>query len=146
MNVLQSRAFQSLQHQHDDFRLTLARRRSVKLRAGLQQLPSAAPPGWPCVQYRTEIAQPGGTPLFEIVDIDPDYLRSGIGAHAQGPAAELIREFEGLQLEILASAGEQRFQVLKQWRDHQLIAETRIKIEDPAADSIEFSRHWREYF
>jgi hypothetical protein len=48
------------------------------------------------------------------VGVDARGLRRGVGAQAQGAAAELVDQLEGLQIEFAAGAAEQRLQVLQQ--------------------------------
>jgi hypothetical protein len=56
------------------------------------------------------------------VCVDASGLRRGVGAQAQRAAAELIDELEGLQVELMPGAGEQRIQMLEQRRHDQLEA------------------------
>jgi hypothetical protein len=54
--------------------------------------------------------------------VDAGDLRRAVGTQAHHAAGELVDQLEGLQIQRLAGAGQQRLQVLQQGRHDQLIA------------------------
>ncbi len=61
--------------------------------------------------------------------IDARHLRCHVGAHAHHSAGELIGELEGLQVEIVAGAGEQGLEILDEGRHHQFVAPAGVEIQ-----------------
>ena len=84
------------------------------------------------MQHRAAIAQARDGLAIEQVGVDARHLLRGIGTQAQGTARELIDQLEGLQIQRLARAGEQRFKMLQQRRHDQFIAIATCGIEQPA--------------
>jgi hypothetical protein len=56
-------------------------------------------------------------------------LRRAVGAQAEGTAAQLVDQLEGLQVELVTGPRQQRLDVLEHRRDDQLEAEAASRIE-----------------
>ena len=73
------------------------------------------------VHHGATVAETGHALAVEQVGIDAGDLGRGVGAQAQRTARELVHQFEGLEVERLTRAREQRAQVLDQWRHHEFV-------------------------
>ena len=94
-------------------------------------------PGGQRVQHAARVAQARDACAVQQVRVDARHLRRDVGAHAQHAPGQLVHQLEGLQVEVVAGAGQQRLQVLEQRRHHQLVAVRVEQIEDaPAQRSI----------
>jgi hypothetical protein len=70
------------------------------------------------------------------VGINARHLRRAVGAHAQSAPGELVHELEGLQVQSLVAAAQQRLQVLHKRRHYQLVAVASGHIEQPAPNLL----------
>jgi len=64
------------------------------------------------MQNSSNITQSGGDIAFKIVRIDPCNLGCHVSSDAKHTPAQLVGEFERLQIEIMTNAGQKRFQKL----------------------------------
>src|SRR6185312_3196670 len=85
------------------------------------------------------VAQTGNAASIEQVRVDARHLRRGVGAQAHHAPGQLIHQLEGLQAQRLASAGEQRLQVLEQRRHDQLVAIAARRVEQTPAQFFDVS-------
>ncbi len=92
------------------------------------------------MQHRAEVAEARARVAATIARIDSSHLWRHVGAHAHEPAGQLIGQLEGLQIQIAARADQQRFEVLDERRDDELVAPAGIKIQNPASEILETSR------
>lgn len=65
----------------------------------------------PGVQDAADVAEPRGRLTAQAVGIDARHLRGDVGANAHQPTGELVGELEGLHIQVVPGAGEQRVQV-----------------------------------
>ena len=114
-----------------------ARRRSAGPRA-------SAPARDRRAQHAAGVAQPGDAGLVEQMRIDARDLRRDVGAHAEQASGQLIDHLEGLQLEVVAGAGQQRIQILDQRRLHQSVAVLAEMVEQRAAQRLDPLRLGRQ--
>ena len=61
--------------------------------------------------------------------INARHLGRYVRAHAHGTARQLVNQLEGLQIEIVAGAGQQRIDIFQHRRQHQLVAVTLKQVE-----------------
>ena len=85
------------------------------------------------MHHRSAIAQTGDAVAVQQVGVYARHLWGAVGAQTERPARQLIDQLEGLKIECLASAREQGFKVLKQWRHDQLIAIAAGSVEQISA-------------
>ena len=91
---------------------------AVNLDAELQGLARRMQTVGPGVQYRAAITEPRNTRTVQQMGIDAGDLRRRVGAQTKAAARQLIDQFEGLQIERMTGAREQRFEVFEQrWHD-----------------------------
>ena len=96
-------------------------------------------PGGQGVQNAARVAQARDARAVEQVRVDARHLRGDVRAHPQQPARQLIDQLEGLQVQIVAGAGEQRLQILEQRRHHQLVAVRLEQIEHAPAQRFDLA-------
>ena len=72
-------------------------------------------------------------------------LRRAVGAQAQHPARDLVYQFEGLQVQRLAGAGEQRLQVFQERRHDQFVAIAARHVQQIASDFFDVARFRRQH-
>ena len=128
---------QALEHQVEDLEVGGEALVAVDLGAELQRLARRAGAGRPRVQHRPAVAQAGDAGAVEHVGVDARDLRRAVGAQAERAAAQLVDQLEGLQVEGMAGAGKQRFDVLEHRRDHQLEAEAGGCVEQAAPQGFD---------
>ena len=97
------------------------------------------------VQHRAAIAQARGALAVEQMGVDAGGLLGGVGAHAQRSTGKLVHELEGLQFQIFTRSGEQRFDVLHQWGDHQFVAVAASGVEQLAPQIFDQPRLGGQY-
>ena len=76
--------------------------------------------------------------------VDPRDLRRNVGAQAHHASRELVHQREGLQVEIVAGAGEQRLDVFQQRRHDQLVTVGAEQIEEVAPQPLDARGFERE--
>ena len=116
---------QALEHQVEDLEVGLEAGVAVDLGAELQRLARRAGAAGARVQHRPAVAQPGHAAAVQQVRVDARDLRRAVGAQAERAAAQLVDQLEGLQVELVAGARQQRLDVLEQRRHDQLEADSR---------------------
>jgi hypothetical protein len=134
MGASDPRGAQAVQCQQQDFQVGLQPGMAIDLGAKLQRLARGMRPVGAGVQHRAAVAQARDTLTVEQVGIDAGHLGRAVGAQAHHAARELVHQLEGLQVQRLAGAGEQRLQVLQQRRHHQLVAIAAGHVEQVAAE------------
>jgi hypothetical protein len=102
---------------------------TIDLGAELQRLPCRAAARSARVQHRAAIAETDDTAAVEHVRVDACRLRRAVGAQPERAAAQLVDELEGLQVQRVSGAGQQRLDVLEHRRDHQLETEAAGGVE-----------------
>ena len=117
---------------------------AVDLGAELQRLARRMRAVGPGVQHRAAVAQARHARAVEQVRVDARDLRRGVGAQAHAAAGQLVDQLEGLQVERVAGAGQQRLEVLEQRRHHQLVAVATGGVEQPAAQLFDVPRLGRQ--
>ncbi len=60
------------------------------------------------------------------------------------PAGQLIDQLEGLQVQVVAGAGEQRLEIFEQRRHHQLVAVDLEQVEDAPAQRFDLPGRRRQ--
>ena len=76
--------------------------------------------------------------------VDSRDLRGRVGAYAERPPRQLVDQFERLEIERLAGAGQQRFEVLKQRWNDQLVAVSAGHVQHLAAQFLDAARLRRQ--
>jgi hypothetical protein len=71
------------------------------------------------------------------VGVDARHLRRAVGAQAERAAAQLVDQLEGLQVERMTRAGQQRLDVLEHRRNDELEAEPGRRIEQSAPQELD---------
>ena len=112
---------------------------AIDLGTELQRLAARARARRPGVQHRPAVAQAGDAAAVEEVGVDARDLGRAVGAQAEGAAAQLVDELEGLQIEGVAGAGKKRFDVLEHRRDDQLEAEALRGVEQAASQRFDLA-------
>jgi hypothetical protein len=90
--------------------------------------------------HAAAVAQPRHTLAVEQVRIDTGHLRRDVGTHPHQTAGQLVDQLERLELQILASTGQQRLEVFEQRRRDQLVAVQTEIIEQSAAQIFQLRR------
>ena len=98
------------------------------------------------MQHGPEIAQPGRRLAAQMMGIHACDLGRHVGAHAKQTPGELIGELEGLEIQILPGAGQERIQIIDEGRNDQLIAPARVEIQQFAAQTLDDPRLGRQDF
>ena len=117
---------------------------AVDLGAELQRLARGMRAARARMQHRAAVAQARDALAVEQVGIDAGDLWRAVGAQAHHAARELIDQLEGLQIERLAGAAEQRFQMFQQRRHDQFIAIATRCIEQVATKFLDVPRFGRQ--
>ena len=128
------RGLQAVERQRQDFEVGLAAGVAIDLGAELQRLARGVRALGLRVHHRAAIAQARHGLPAQQVRIDARHLRRGVGPQAKRTAGQLVDQLEGLQIKGFAGAGEQRFEVLEQRRNHQLVAIRAGGVEQFAAE------------
>ena len=128
---------QAVERQVLDLEVGLQPGVAVDLGAELQRLARGVDAGRPGVQHRPAVAQPRDAGAIQQVRVDARDLRRAVGAQAEGPAAELVDELEGLQVELAPGARQQRLDVLEQRRHHELAAIAGGDVEQTAPEFLD---------
>ena len=113
---------------------------AVDLGAELQRLAREAGARGARVQHRPAVAQAGDAFAVKHVGVDACGLRGAVGAHAERPAAHLVDQLEGLQVEGVTGAREQRLDVLEQRRDDELETVAAGRVEQAAPQHFHVAR------
>ena len=95
---------------------------AVDFNAELQRLTRRMQSIGPRVQHRAAIAKARDARTVEQMGVDAGHLRRRISTQAEAAAGQLIDQLEGLQVERMAGAREQRFEVFEQRRHDQFAA------------------------
>jgi len=90
----------------------------VDLGTDLERLASRSQLAWTRMQHRPAVTQSRDTLPIEQVRIDARDLRCHISPKAHRAPGQLVDQFEGAQIEVMAGAGQQRLHVLEHRRDH----------------------------
>ena len=96
------------------------------------------------MQHAAGVAQAGDGGTVEQMGVDARHLRRHVGTQAEHAARQLVDQFKGAQVGILASAGHQRFQILEQRRHHQFISVQTEIIQHEAAQLFDLARFRRQ--
>ncbi len=118
---------------------------AVDLGTDLQRLARDVEAARPRMQHRAGVAQARHAGPVQQVGVDAGNLRRNIGAQADRAAGQLIDQLEGLQIQIVAGAGQQRLDVLQHRRHHQLIAVGAEQVEHAAAQLLDLARLGRQH-
>ena len=92
------------------------------------------------MQHRATVAKPGHAVAVQQMRIDAGNLRCAVCAQTQGAARQLVDQFEGLQIQRFAGAGEQRLQVFQQGRHDQFVAIAAGGIQEKTAQLFDVTR------
>ena len=120
---------QRLEHQTDDLAVALVTGVPVELRTDLDRTAPAGDALGQGVQNRPDIAQARRAGTAQAMRVDPRHLRRHVRADPHHPAGHPIGQLEGMKVEILTGAGEQRFQILDERRRNDLVAPPGEQIE-----------------
>ena len=134
--VVDRRGLQHVERQFLDLQIGLQSRVAEDLRAELQGLARTQSTG-PRMQNRPAITKACHVRAVQQMGVDARGLRRGVGTQPERAAAELVDQLEGLQIECLAGARQQRLQVLEQRRDDQLEAVASAAIEQAASQLLD---------
>ena len=110
---------------------------AVELGADLHDFPRLGQAHRPGMEHASGVAQAGDAFGIEQMRVYARDLQRGVGAQAEQPAAQLIDDLEGVQIEFAPGSGQQRFEMLDQGRAHQPIAMQRKVVEQPPADALD---------
>ena len=147
MHRADARRLQGFQHQHQHFQIAFVATVTIQFHPGLIRTARTAKAVGAGTQHRAHITQPDRTGTLEPVSIDPGHLWRHIGPHPHHPPAQLIGQFEGLQLQIVAGAGQQRLQKLDQRGGNQFVTPAFVQIEQLAAQPLHpASGGWQDFF
>ena len=102
-----------MQRQQLGFKVGFMPGMAINLGTELQRFAGGVRPVSPGVNHWAAIAKPGNTLAIEQMRINPGHLRRGVGAQTQCAARQLINQFEGLQFQCFAGAGQQGLEVLQ---------------------------------
>ncbi len=120
---------------------------AVEFGTDLQGLARGIEAGRQGVQGAAAVAQPGDTLAVQQMRIDARHLRRDVGAQTHAATGELIDQLEGAQIQIVAAAGKQRFDILKQRGDDEFVAVTGKFVEQAAPQSLDTRRiAWQDVF
>ena len=92
------------------------------------------------VHHRAAVAQAGDPGAVEQMGVDAGHLWRAVGAQTQGTTRELVHQFEGLQIQGLAGAREQRLEVFDHGRHDQLVTITTGGIEQGSSEFFDVAR------
>ena len=134
------RRCQRVQGECENFQVRLEAGVAINLCAELQRLAAGLRAGRQGVQDRAAITQAGDTLAVEQVGVNARHLRGAVGAYTERAARELVHQFEGLQIQPLVAATEQRLQVLHEGWHHQLVAVATGHVEQLAPDVFDMPR------
>jgi hypothetical protein len=82
---------------------------------------------------------------MEVVRVDAGHLGCNVRPNPHHTAAQLIGEFEGLQIQIAAGTAQQGVEKLHERRDHELVTPTVIEIDQFSALALELTGLGRQY-
>ena len=136
---------QTVEREIDHFQIGLQPGVAVDLGAELQRFARALRTVGARVQHGAAIAQPRHALAVEQVRIDARHLRRGVGAQPERAAGQLIDQLEGLQVEFVAGARQQRIEVLEQRRHHQLEAVAACAVDQRASEFLDATRLARQH-
>ena len=142
--IAHPRGLQAIEREQQGLEVRLQTRVAIDLGAELQRLARGMRAIGPRVQHGAAVAKPRDALAIEQVRVDARDLRRGVRAQAHHPPGELVDELEGLQVERLAGAGQQRLQVLQQRRHHQLAAVAARGVEQQAPELLDVPRLRRQ--
>jgi len=100
------------------------------------------PAGSVCTRCRN--GEPGHALAVEEVRVDPRHLRRVVGADAKLATRQAVRQAEGGEVEVAASARQERLRVFQERRLHQLVAVRGEEVEDRAAQALHRPRLGRQ--
>jgi len=100
----------------------------------LQRLASGMRPVGPGMKHGAAIAKAGNALAVQQVRVDAGDLGRGVGSQSHRAARKLVDQFERLQVECLASSGQQRLQMFEQRRHDQLVAIATGSVKQLAAE------------
>ena len=135
-----ARRLQRLQHQADDFAVALPPGVAVELRTHLHRAAAAGDAFRQGVQHRARVAQARGAVAAQPPGVDTGDLRGHVRPDPHHPARELVDQLEGMELQILAGAGQQRLQVLDEGRGDDLVAPEGEQIEQRTPHALQVQR------
>ena len=135
---------QAFERDAHDLEIGLESRLAVDLGTELQGFAAGAVATGASAQYRPAVAKPRHAFAVEQVGIDAGHLRRSVRTQAEGAAAGLVDQLEGFEIEGVAGAGQQRFDVLEQRRNDQLEAGSGSGVEKAAAQDFDVPRLGRQ--
>jgi hypothetical protein len=96
------------------------------------------------MQHRAAVAQPRDAWPVQQMSIDSRGLRGGVRPKTEHSATELVHQLESLQIEFMASTGQQGLQMLKQGRNHQLKTTLGGLVDETPAQGLDLKRLSRQ--
>ena len=130
-------SLQRLQHQADDLAVALAARVAVQLRPDLDRAAGARDPLGQGMQNRPDVAQARGTLPAQTVGVDARDLGGHVRPDPHHPARQLVDQLEGVKIEVLAGARQQRLQVFDERGGDDLVAPSGEQVEQRAPRPLE---------
>lgn len=143
-DVVEAGELERAEEQVDDLDVGLDAGMAVNLGADLDGLARAFEAVGAGAQHRGAVAQAADIPALHQVGVDARDLRGDVGAHAQALARELVDQLECLEVEIAATADQQRVEVFDQRRQHELEAVPAIAIEKGTSKALQIVRLVRQ--
>jgi hypothetical protein len=98
------------------------------------------------MQYRTQVTQARRHIALQRVCIDARCLRGHVCPQSHHSAVQLVGNLEGLQVEVVAGAREQRLEVFDQRRDDQFVSPARVQVQKFTARGLQSPCRGRQYF
>ena len=131
---------QRFEHQADDLAIALPACMAVELRPDLHRAAPARDAFRQGVQNGPDVAQARRTGAAQAAGVDAGHLGGHVRADPHHPARQLIDQLEGMKLQILAGARQQRLQVLDERRGDDLVAAAIEQIEQRTPCPLETQR------
>ena len=129
-----------LQHQADDFAIALPTGVAVELGPDLHRAAPARDALGKGVQDRPRVAQARRAVAAQAAGVDAGDLGSHVRTNPHHPARQLIDQLEGMKLEILTGAGQQRLQELDEGWGDDLVAPASEQVEERSPRPLEPQR------
>jgi len=125
------------QQQIDGLDIGLDARVPVDLRADLDRLARCLQPVRPGPQHGRAVAEAGHLPPLQKMGVDARDLGRDVGADPQRAAGDLVDQLERLQVQVAATADQQRIEVLDQRRNDEFIAAQAVAVEYRTAQILQ---------
>ena len=134
------------QHQADDFHVAARAGIAVQLGAQLDRAARGRQGTRLSMQHAAGIAQTARTFATQGVRIDARHLRRDVGTETHLPARLRVDDLEGTQIQVLARAGQQGFQVLDMGSHDKLVTPALEQIQHLTTRDFNARRFWWQYF